>query len=213
MATGMSLTLWVESMGIVSLPATIQAAICSKSAVVGATSTECAFLLENKSFIQRPRNKAQLAHSSTEEAQVLHAVLAENCIHELYCVTCALGAERSRWWKLDTYACALCKMDKQRNEFAAVDLQLGSVGSRGCEACKYPVCAICKQQSEDHQEYRQWKRSVKSHKDDQSRFTCMACKYPPCHACKIAERPHKKEKYTVRNLPEWLCKACKRKME
>ena len=151
------------------------------------------------------------------DTHALNAVLAENRIHELYCVKCAIGPERSQWWKLDAYKCAICGADKQRNAFAAVDLKTCAKGARECEACKYPVCALCKQQPDDKNEYQQWSTAWKKQRKTQGSvniqppFTCMACQYPPCHSCKVAKRPDGKEKYMVQNLPEWFCRSCKRK--
>lgn len=89
----------------------------------------------------------------------LNAVLARHSMSELYCVKCAQGSERSRWWKLDAYTCTLFKVEKQSSASAATDLKNSC--TRECEACKLPVCIICKQQPEVKTEYRRWSRARK----------------------------------------------------
>ena len=61
---------------------------------------------------------------------VLNAVSAENRMCELYCVKCAQGAVRSRWCKLGSYTCTLCKEEKQGNAVAAADLKNSHGGAQ-----------------------------------------------------------------------------------
>ena len=144
------------------------------------------------------------------EVRALHFLPADHFPGSArYCLRCAVGKERSKWWRQDHYHCVLCKAKKARNDFAIEDLKNeGSSGPRACEQCKELLCTLCKIRP-DKKEYQQWARVKKNDTDEPPAFVCMTCKYPPCDICKVVPRPMRQLAYSVERPPKRSCNACR----
>ena len=97
--------------------------------------------------------------------------------------------------------CDHCKQKLPLSDFSPA-MQRSTLSKKTCWACQHPEC------SGDGCKTRRPIPRV-------GKYTCEKCMYPPCHICKTTPRPGSSgeraggSKYTVDNMPEWVCPGCK----